>query len=905
MHTRGWGACLVLLLLGALGASDARAAQEGVLEGLVVDREGEPVPGVGVTLTSPQLIGGPRTTSTGPKGDFRFLILEPGTYAVRLEHPSAILVHEEGLFIGSGAFVLREYRLEPRSDDEKDPARAIRLLAAGPLIDTTSTSLSTSIRPELTDRLPTGRSVQSAALLAPGTVDSAGVPGHLSIHGGRGFSNQYLIDGFNVTDPARGTFLTKLNFDAIEQTQVLAGGLDAEYGYASGGVLRLVTKSGGDEFSLDGSVFWAPSQLQLTDRGEGSDANDVGVNFAVGGPLIKRRLWFFLGSQYVDSQSVTPLAQPVFDDVEKIPAATYRGLSLLGKLKWQPVDWQRVTLLAQGDPTWITNERQSPTVHPSAERQSFQGGTKLSLTSETVLGPDLLWRTQVGYSADGLRTLPLSGDLERAGHVNLATGTSSVNDTADAEDFRYRVQVQSALSYSLAGFLGAHELKAGAEASLLWQTVAESYAGGRLFRDNGIGAPGSSLVGAGDPYELDVVTAPVDKLITGNVASVFLQDLWRPTRGLTIRPGLRFDSARAYSDEQDGGRQIYNLNWLSPRLGVAWDPFGDGKTVLRGGYFQYADMGLLALAELGGRDVGTETYTYNALTGEYDQLVERRGGGSSVVVQDNLQTPIMHELLAGVEREVFPHTGVSAHVLYRRKGNMWETDETNVQWNEKGDEALGFENGRPEPLFALGTPDAAFNQYLALQLTFDKRLADKWALFATYTLARLEGTVDGLLTYTFNNPRQAPYEQGSLDDDVRHTARVSGSYELPLGVIVGGTALYQSGRPYNRYSLNRFYGEYTDRAAPRGFDAAPDEAAPGEYRALRLPDQFLLSVRLLWGLEQLTGQNIELIADVFNLLNARPVTSVEQRDLGNGASFGQPLTRGTPLRVQLGLRYRF
>jgi hypothetical protein len=193
----------------------------------------------------------------------------------------------------------------------------------------------------------------------------------------------------------------------------------------------------------------------------------------------------------------------------------------------------------------------------------------------------------------------------------------------------------------------------------------------------------------------------------------------------------------------------------------------------------------------------------------------------------------------------------------------------------------------------------------ALQLTLDKRLADRWALFATYTLARLEGTVDGLLTYTFHNPRQAPFERGALDDDVRHTARVSGSYELPLGVIVGGTALYQSGRPYNRYSLNRFYGEYTDRAAPRGFDVASDEAAPGEYRALRLPDQLLLSLRLLWGLEQLTGQNIELVADVFNLLNARPVTSVEQRDLGDGASFGKPLTRGAPLRVQLGLRYRF
>lgn len=880
-------------------APAARAAQTGELQGYIIDAEGVPVAGVRVSLTSPQLIGGARTATSGDEGDFRFPSLDPGSYTVKLEHPRYLPVTESQIVVGIDAVVIRDYLLEPRPIGDSEAPRAIEVVATAPVVDTTSTSTSTSVRPEMTDRLPTGRSYQDMAAFAPGAVDSAAASGNYSIHGGTGYSNQYLLDGINITDPVTNTFSTNFNFDAIAETQILTSGFDAEYGYSTGGIINIVTKSGGDEFTLDGSVYWQPSQLQLLDPGEVNDSNEVNANLAVGGPILKKRLWFFLSGQYVDQAATTPLETPVFDDVEAIPARTYRALYLLGKLKWQPVEWQRLTLLMQGDPTWITNELQDATVHPDAERQRFQGGVKIGLSSETVLTDALLWKTQLGYSADRLQIFPLSADFETPGHQNISNGLSTVNDYRDYDDWRYRLQLHSSLTYFLEDFLGDHELKGGVEGAVTWEDLYTSYAGGMLFRDQ-LGPNGEVL-----PYEVDIVTAPEDKVVWGNTVSLFLQDVWRPFRSLTIRPGVRFDSARTYNDVKDGGREIFNLNWVSPRLGVAWDPFGDGKTVLRAGYFQYADMGMLLMPNFVGRGIGMRTMQYNPITQEYDVLVRESGGESSVVAKDNLVPPVMHEIVAGLEREVFDNASLSGHVIFRRKNNMWEDDEVNVIWNKDGSDAIGFYNGRPEYIFSLGSPEESFSQYTALELKFDKRLADKWALLATYTLARLEGTNDSLITYALDNPRQAPFEYGFLEDDIRHNARISASYELPLGIIVGATAVYLSGRPYNHYYLNSFYGDYLDRRARRGYDPGADPLDPSDDKELRLPDQMYVNARALWNLQQLTGQEIQLIADVFNVFNARPTTAVEERHINEGRDFGKPLTRANPLSAQLALRYRF
>ncbi len=903
-----------LLVFAAVAASPVYAAQTGELGGVVVDEAGEPLANVRVVLSSKQMIGGAKTTVTDKDGAFRFPNLDPGSYTVVLSEQNHTGYEEKGIYIGIDQRVDREYLLEKTKADD-GAQKVIKVTAKRPIVDVTRVSQGSSITPEFTDRAATSRDYQGVALFTAGTVDGATARGNPSIHGGSPFSNVYLLDGLNITDPVTQTFSTNFNFDAIGELQVLTGGMDAEYGSTTGGVMNIVTKSGGDEFSLDGSVYYQPKELQLLDVGEINDSNELNANLSVGGPIIKKKLWFFLSGQYVDNQASTPVAASPFGDDFVLPVRRFSAFYGLGKLKWQVTPWQKFTLVIQGDPTWITNTHQDPNVHPEAEQQRFQGGVKVVTTSETTLSDSLFLKSQVGYGGDQLYIFPMQCDGDflacanqaTPGHTNLATGTSTISDTTLVDDRRYRLMASTALSYFLDDFFGNHEFKFGLEGTLLWNLTNEFVPGGRIFNDNGIDGRESDIAGIGDPFQLTTFSDPLSKVVTANVISLYAQDTWRPFKSLTIRPGLRFDSSRAYNDPQDGGKEIFQFNTLSPRVGAAWDPFGDGKTVVRGGYYYYNETGLLAAPSFVGRGLGSETHQFNPATEQYDIFVRRQSGdNNSVIFKDGMKAPNMHEVVFGIQRELFDNTALAVDFTYRRRQNLFEDDETNIIWNERGDDATGFRNGQQNFVFSLGTPDTSMSQYVGVDVIFEKRLSDNWQAYVTYTLSRLEGTNENLITYAFDNYTQREFEYGFLEDDVRHKLRATLTYDLPYGFQVGGTGIFQTGRPLSKKFLNNFYGDFLDKRAPNGFDPK-DVDNPDDDVEFRTPDTFFLNTRLTWRLKELTTQDIWLIADVFNVLNSRPATSFETRDLAPGSptQFGQVLSRGGPMTAQVAVRYQF
>ncbi len=910
-------------VLVAFGARPAKAAQTGALEGYVVDDSGLPIQGARVILTSPQMIGGAKTAVTDAEGKFRYSQLAPGKYTVEISHRDFTGFKEEDIEVGIGAQVIKDYLLEPAAKVDEGEQPVIKVTAAAPMVDTTKVSEGISIRPEFTDRTATSRTYQGVALFTPGVVDGATAPGNASIHGGTPFSNVYLLDGLNITDPSTQTFSTNFNFDAIGELQILTGGLDAEYGSTLGGIQNIVTKSGGDDFTLDGSVYWSPKELILTDPNETIDSNSVDANLTVGGPIIKKKLWFLASGQYTDStfQSQLPSGQsPIFPGVDTIPPERFNAFFGLGKLTWAVLPWEKLSLLMQGDPTWITNEKQSFTSHPDAESQRFQGGVKIVGTSETTLSESLFWKTQLGYGADRIHVFPMSNNFEKPGHINESTGTETINDTSGIIDTRrYRLILSSNLTYFLDNFVGDHEFKVGVEGTLAWNEDINDFpgnpedcqAGGRkfpscIFLDSGISRAGSTIDGKGDPFQIQVFDGPLDKTVSSNLLTAYVQDIWRPFRSLTIRPGLRFDSSRGYNDVSDGGQEVFSFNSLQPRFGVAWDPFGDGKTEVRGGYFMYNETGLLLVPQFVGRSQASTTFEFNPVTEQYNKKVAESGGDSAVIFKPGMKAPVMHELIFGVQRELWEDSVVSLDVTYRRRQNMFEDDESNIIWNAQGDDAVGFQNGEPRFIFSVGTPDGAMGQYIGLDVRFEKRLSDNWQALFTYTLSRDEGTTEDLVTYTFDNPRQAPFEYGFLLNDVRHNAKLTMSYDLPYGFIIGGTASYQSGRPDSKFFLNKFYGGFFDRRAPKGFDPKNVDD-PTDDVELRLPDTFQVDARVAWRLKELTTQDIWLIADVFNVFDSRPTIAIEDRDLppGSPTQFGQAIARGSPLTAQLAVRYLF
>ena len=182
----------------------------------------------------------------------------------------------------------------------------------------------------------------------------------------------------------------------------------------------------------------------------------------------------------------------------------------------------------------------------------------------------------------------------------------------------------------------------------------------------------------------------------------------------------------------------------------------------------------------------------------------------------------------------------------------------------------------------------------------DKRFAENWSVLASYVWSKTQGTQNGILNESFDRPFMRDYELGDLDGDVRHVIKADGSYRLPAGFVIGLSMRYMSGAPYNRYYYNHgYFGDYGDRRAERGADDVTGEE-------LRLPSTFTINMRLKWDAQPFTGHKLEVIAEVFNLFNARTTIAVEERNVfGVDTRFGDPTDKLSPLAAQIGIRYRY
>ncbi|MFH1809313.1 MAG: TonB-dependent receptor [Pseudomonadota bacterium] len=902
------GVMVLAPLAMLLWSANAQAVtQTGQVTGYVSDQSGMPVPDVRIEVAGENLIGGKRSTTTNEDGEFRFLQLPPGMYKVVATHELYRRVTMDKVAVQINRTASVDIVLEPPVAAE---AEAYVVKGTVPVVDVERTTLGNSVSASFTETIPTSRDYQGMAQLVPGVVGGA----NPNVHGATLYGNQYFLDGINITDPVTNTFSANFNFDAIQEVEVLTGVLDAEYGSAQGGIINIVTKSGGNEFTADASIYYSSAYLQWREKGEEELNNQMlQLSLNVGGPIIKDRLWFFVSGEVpwaIQTLPPTAATSDIFpDQAGKLhPSRDFRAFYGLAKLTWQPFSNQTFKFLLQGDPTTIYNEGQSPSIHPDAETQRYQGGVIASVASETFVLPELFLNNRLAYTHGRLFIYPQSNDFDTPGRGNTATGTATVNDTTWLDDNRYRVQLHSSATYTLDNLIGEHQFKAGVDASLTINTVFDSLPGGGSYTDNGLDPTNpNSASGAGLPYQYTRLIESQDTVIYGDTVSVFVQDKWKPFPSLTVRPGLRMDSARMRNFE--GVAQV-QINTLSPRLAVSWDPFDDNKTALRAGYGQYVDTGYLALSDFaGGKGKLTHTYEYNPITEEYDIYLYEEGGANGVEGKDYLKDmfdqrrPRVHELNLGVSRELITDLGFSADFIYRFYGNQWEDDEINAQWNEDGDAVIGFNNGEQKYIYSLGALDEAFIRYYGFEFALNKRFSSNWEMMASYTWSWTEGTEPSIISVAFDRPRQREYEFGFLPQDVRHVLKIYGSYRLPYGFVVGGRVRYQSGGPYNRYYFNSFYSDYEDRRAPRGFDRQDD----GTLVELRYPDTFTVNARVTWQLQELTGQKLDLICEVFNLLNARTPAGYETRNLpaGGATQFGDVTDKLDPLNVQLGLRYRF
>ena len=309
MHNRFLTASLLLLLTMSTSVF-AQGVQSATLRGTVTDQSGSALPGVTVTVKSPALMG-ERTAVTTANGGYILPGLPPGTYTITFTL-AGMQEKQDTQALPLGLTTVVDATLKTAA-----VAETITVTANAPTVLENPT-VGANIKAETVQELPILRTPTSIASLAPDVTGDRGgrattpLAGQLSINGGMAYDNNFLINGVNVQDNLFGQTNNLFIEDAIQETQVLTSGISAEYGHFTGGVMNVITKSGGNTFTgsfrddLTNPKWTALTPFEQGFRGEGVPAakpathtNKISNVYeaTLGGPILRDHLWFFLAAR--------------------------------------------------------------------------------------------------------------------------------------------------------------------------------------------------------------------------------------------------------------------------------------------------------------------------------------------------------------------------------------------------------------------------------------------------------------------------------------------------------------------------------------------------------------------------------------------------------------------------------
>jgi outer membrane receptor protein involved in Fe transport len=374
------------LLLGAIAglvslSALAQTTTSGVIEGRVRDQAGNPIADATVTAVANRA---PTAAVTDSQGRFVIPNLPPGTYKVRAESPGKAAVIQEPIVVSINARSRVDFTLVGGQTE------TVTVTAEAPIVDTKSVTTGGTFKVEdFIEQLPVGRNLAATLTLAPGVESGGGTgAGNYSISGSSGLENSYVVDGVNITNTGYGgigsynivfgSLGTGVTYDFLEEVQVKTGGIDVEFGQATGGVVNTVVKSGTNELSGQVSLYaGAPiNEFKQTSlfvgavnpvKGDWADNAQYDLGMSVGGPIMKDKLFYFVAYNPVKTSAaatIEPVALPTTIGVAPYnPTATYPAAAAgtqvqdrtsnnyAGKITWYANPNHRLELSAFGDPS--------------------------------------------------------------------------------------------------------------------------------------------------------------------------------------------------------------------------------------------------------------------------------------------------------------------------------------------------------------------------------------------------------------------------------------------------------------------------------------------------------------------------------------------------------------------------
>ena len=912
-----------LLLLACLVSHDTAYAQAltGALVGTVKDEQGGVLAGAVVRVSSASLIGRSLTTTSNDVGRLRFPVLTPGTYAIEIELAGFASYHEDGLTIGAGSTIERTVILKLAG-----VAGSVVVEGAGSRIEARSSGFETRIGADYLQSIPTRRfSMFDAIRAAPGvspTSPSSGTVNTVSAFGSGGNENLFLIDGTNFTCPCAGVSRAEPSVDVIQEMQVQSVGVSAEYGNIQGTVFNVVTKQGGATFRYDASYYGQPSSLtsQPVVRPPTGSASATGyqrikyrdVTTDLGGPVVRERLWFFTGYQYLrdyDSQPGTNSEAP----------RTYQQDKIFGKLTWRLKPGLNLMQSAHRE-SWVNPDR--PTFVTPFEATTRPEATVRAITFGDLtqtLSPNTVWTARVGRFVYDRFDAPSTGDMTTPSHFDRATGVTTAAPPTFGGLTLIRTTVKATLSHFRPAWLGAdHEWRIGTQVERGEHYGPTIIPGGVRYIDN-----------AGEPFQ-SVSAAPYNAGGLFITAAAFASDALTIGPRVTINAGVRFDHSQAISQDlaavDEAGHEtsamvrglgtLYTWNVVSPRLGVTARLTGDGRTVLRASYGRF-NQGVLT-GEISPVHPAVSPVTIAAFdreTGGYTSLVSVVDPKVNLLIDPSTATPKTDEYSAGVDREL--NARWSAAVAYIHKSGSDFIAWTDIG-GQYGRETRTLPDGRSLPVFVLASPTSSRRflltnpsdyslTYNGIVLALEKRRSTNWQAKGSYTFSRATGlqassgasasdpqvstVAPAFPTATFGrDPNNLTNANGRLPNDRPHMFKLMGTVDVAhtRGLSLSGNLQYFTGKPWAATAQVLLpQGDQRILLEPRG--------------SRRLSSQTLLDLRASYALPVRRLGRIDVIVDVLNALND---TAEEALATDNfySPNFGLGTVFVDPRRAMLGIR---
>ncbi|MEN6559381.1 MAG: TonB-dependent receptor [Acidobacteriota bacterium] len=305
LRSIGLLAFAALLLAGVLSAQVPTA---GRIIGTVIDDQGAPLPGVSVEAKSPRLVG-TAATVTDANGVYRLLALPPGTFKITYSLQGFAAVVRDDIVLGVEQALVVDISMKPSTVEEE-----VVVVGQAPLIDVKNSARGQVLTADTFNALPKGRSFDSLVTILPGVQSENDLLAGISVDGASGAENVFFVDGTDTSDLLGGTRKQNVVFDFADEVQFKASGYNAEYGGSVGGVVNVITRSGGNAYHGELIGYYTGTGLEgarrarlSLDLSDGTQARYypyaeyVGKDkessfeggFLLGGYIVKDRLWFF------------------------------------------------------------------------------------------------------------------------------------------------------------------------------------------------------------------------------------------------------------------------------------------------------------------------------------------------------------------------------------------------------------------------------------------------------------------------------------------------------------------------------------------------------------------------------------------------------------------------------------